>query len=108
MSGAAVRPVASLVLAAGLAAAALAAPGPQQHVTQAQLAQNQRELADVDRRIAGLRRVLDGGQQTPRERELTLLQLNQLSQRRNQLAQFASNAMAAMNEGSKDVIANMR
>jgi hypothetical protein len=42
------------------------------------------------------------------DNELTLMTLQQLMQRRNQISQFGSNAMNMMNEGMKSIIGNIR
>lgn len=42
------------------------------------------------------------------ENELTMMSLQQLMQRRNQVTQFSSNCLNVMNEGSKSVIGNIR
>lgn len=42
------------------------------------------------------------------ENELTMMGLQQLMQRRNQISQFGSNAINMMNEGMKSIIGNIR
>jgi hypothetical protein len=42
------------------------------------------------------------------DNELTMMTLQQLMQRRNQISQFSSNAMNMMNEGMKSIVGNIR
>ena len=52
---------------------------------------------------------LEGAQEAMgSDNELTMMALQQLMQRRNQVSQFASNAMNMMNEGMKSIIGNIR
>jgi hypothetical protein len=55
-----------------------------------------------------LKRIEDAQSSLQSDNELTMMTLQQLMQRRNQISQFSSNAMNMMNEGMKSIIGNIR
>ncbi|MCS6900695.1 MAG: hypothetical protein RMJ98_13770 [Myxococcales bacterium] len=55
-----------------------------------------------------LKNIEDAQSNLQSDNELTMMTLQQLLQRRNQISQFSSNAMNMMNEGMKSIIGNIR
>jgi hypothetical protein len=65
-------------------------------------------LMDSKELANALKNVEDAQSNLNSENELTMMSLQQLMQRRNQISQFSSNALNMMNEGMKSIIGNMR